>query len=382
MARQDRLAEQYLRLCEDEYITLEEHDRREHGGQFDPETMSCSRREKAKRRDKADEITRDGARESRQKDGAGESGQGTHGTESDQEESRDEFAGMDGWRRRTAKRLGEILEMYRKNGFHWNEESLKALIEVDDSIAAGISKPLRMPGDSMEDGKIADIPQWFRCLYHALAYNSFRENQFINERLIKSFCESLGLWDELQSITLRNERGKCDVQGCESDVYFNGTTVIKDTTLALTKDPVAAMERIMLNNYYCKASRYQIEGMGFSSGGTWADDHGYSVPGWLLRQPKLELDERHELTSEEIEEYMKSLGFKRSPEKGKNNRRFISEDGTIYAADCHCQNVVRLKSGEITFVDSCFTLNTKLAMYDLAKPPEKLYTGDNQTKGE
>ena len=350
MGRRDRLAEQYLRLCEDEYITLEEHDRREHGGNYDPETMNCTRREKAERTDKVDEL--------------------------------DGFSAVDGWRRRTAKRLGEILDMYRKNGFHWSEESVKALIEVDDSIAAGISKPLRMPGDSMEDDNIADLPKWFRCLYHVLAYNSFRYDKFNNERLIKEFGSSIGLWDDWQSINLRADRGKPDAQGCESDEYFDGTTVLKDSTLALTKDPVEAMERIMLNNYYCHKARYKIEGMGFSSGGTWANDRGYSVPGWLLRQPKLELDDRHALTAEEIEDYMKSLGFKRSPEPGKNNRRFVSEDGTIYAADCHCQNVVRLADGSITFVDSCFSLNTKLAKYNLAKPPEKLFTRDNRTKGE
>lgn len=267
----------------------------------------------------------------------------------------------------------DLYDRAQREGF--THEIIAALKAADKEVRSGRQPPMRMPGDSMGRRGVKKLPLWFRAAYHMLAsaakpaYNQKPHGDTMEARreesVLERYCKSIGAWHDDLYGECQSKYGQPFDTGAEAACYDAGDSVVKATDLSMTTEPIRAMERIMLHNFYFPESAVEILGMGrlYENGPF----------GILTRQRKFKFDPKPVDIGEKLD-FMADRGFLVRDGVGDE---YVSIDKSIVSGDLHKDNIRWTTDGKIVVPDSYTSLNIPEynadGKYDLDNPPKRLF---------
>lgn len=163
---------------------------------------------------------------------------------------------------------------------------------------------------------------------------SERQQKEIEERAAEQYAKENGLWIPMQAIFSWQPMPS----GNENDVYLNTEDgfIYKVNNLMNSKGILLLFDRIKLHNEFFPESKYEIVGFtGFGSGSVYPIFKQRYVHNSTFATP------------EEIDSYMRSLGFKQSGEAAYSN-------GDVTVSDLRPRNVLKDVDGDVYVVDADF----------------------------
>ena len=164
----------------------------------------------------------------------------------------------------------------------------------------------------------------------------YDERQRQEERLIQ-YAKQEGIWvDDYRSIF-----GDFLDKGGESIVYYDGDIVTKINDFSFHDEPIQFFDRITIHNLLFPESPYKVIGFTFRE-----DTDSFSV---IVQQPFI--NRKRKATKQEIDNYMRNLGYTSIGGNGYINENYIVED-------LHSGNVFFSPQGKLVFIDPIIHINT------------------------
>lgn len=164
---------------------------------------------------------------------------------------------------------------------------------------------------------------------------------------IEKYAKEKGIWFDDADVVLEKQYGDPIGSGYESVVWFdpNRNVVIKSSNTVLHRDLQEFLDNIVLHNTYFPESAQKVIGFGRTL------DDSFEV---ITEQPFI-LEGPREATRQELDEYVKNLGFEAyiAPDQ---NTRYKNNDVIVF--DVGPSNAIRTESGNIIPIDFLIRRNT------------------------
>lgn len=164
---------------------------------------------------------------------------------------------------------------------------------------------------------------------------SERERKEIENRAAENYAKEKGVWIPMQKVF---SLGAPAPSGNENDVYLDtkDNSVYKVNNLMNSGNVTSLLERLNLHNEYFPDTKYELVGFsGFENGDVFP----------VLKQRYIEGADF--ATPEDIDGYMRSLGFKQRDEATYSN-------GDVTISDLRPRNVLKDADGDIYVIDADF----------------------------
>lgn len=339
----------------------EKHDKAKHGGHFDPETMTCKLREKYEQGEKIENLKDemdDIEGEDPDVGASGNAGSGNLASRQGGDLNSDPDYGI----------ISDILkaEKDRQNGrpaqFHQRvpEEALRGgdegtrilreaslvcrATEGTGSQGEGNSGGGDGRGEGAAEGAVSGVEQ-------------AREASRRQEAILEKYAKKLGIWED-DAATALKERDDYDyIEGGETIAFFPDDVnkpLTKVITSAYFPETVQLLDRIMLHNYLFPYSKLDVKGFGRARP-DWLTD---GDPMFCVKVEQQAVDTSCPAKPEQIEEYMKNLGFHKHRELAGGDVVWESNDGKYVVSDLTDENVFLTQDGHIAVIDANIQLNT------------------------
>ena len=184
-----------------------------------------------------------------------------------------------------------------------------------------------------------------------------REASRRQEAILEEYAKKLGIWED-DAATALKERDDYDyIEGGETIAFFPDDVnkpLTKVITSAYFPETVQLLDRIILHNYLFPYSKLDVKGFGRARP-DWLTD-GY--PMFCVKVEQQPVDTSCPAKPEQIEEYMKNLGFHKHRELAGGDVVWESNDGKYVVSDLTDENVFLTQDGHIAVIDANIQLNT------------------------
>ena len=184
-----------------------------------------------------------------------------------------------------------------------------------------------------------------------------REASRRQEAILEKYAKKLGIWED-DAATALKERDDYDyIEGGETIAFFPDDTnkpLTKVITSAYFPETVQLLDRIMLHNYLFPYSKLDVKGFGRARP-DWLTD---GDPMFCVKVEQQPVDTSCPAKPEQIEEYMKNLGFHKHRELAGGDVVWESNDGKYVVSDLTDENVFLTQDGHIAVIDANIQLNT------------------------
>lgn len=163
---------------------------------------------------------------------------------------------------------------------------------------------------------------------------SFQEKLAEEARETEAYAKEKGSWIPMSKVF---DLGASGPSGNEADTYISQDNhIYKVNNLMNSKGILPLLERVALHNAIFPSSQYELTGFtGFEGGNVYPVLRQRYVPNATLSSP------------EEIDSYMRSLGFKQTGEAAYSN-------GDVVISDLRPRNVLKDTDGDLYVVDADF----------------------------
>ena len=184
-----------------------------------------------------------------------------------------------------------------------------------------------------------------------------REASRRQEAILEKYAKKLGIWEDDVATALKERDDYDYIEGGETIAFFPDDTskpLTKVITSAYFPETVQLLDRIILHNYLFPYSKLNVKGFGRARP-DWLTDGDSMFCVKVEQQP---VDTSCPAKPEQIEEYMKNLGFHKHRELAGGDMVWESNDGKYVVSDLTDENVFLTQDGHIAVIDANIQLNT------------------------
>ena len=332
------------------------HDKARHGGHFDPETMTCKLREKYEQGEKIENLKDEMDDIEGEVPDVGSSGDIASRQGGDLNSDPDYGIISEVLNAEKERQNGKPAQLHQRvpeEALRGSDEGTRILREASlvcrategtGSQGEGNSGGGDGRGEGAAEGAVSGVEQ-------------AREASRRQEAILEKYAKKLGIWED-DAATALKERDDYDyIEGGETIAFFPDDTskpLTKVITSAYFPETVQLLDRIILHNYLFPYSKLNVKGFGRARP-DWLTD---GEPMFCVKVEQQAVDTSCPAKPEQIEEYMKNLGFHKHRELAGGDVVWESNDGKYVVSDLTDENVFLTQDGHIAVIDANIQLNT------------------------